>query len=238
MLPPALNLAWGATYTIRMSQKAMLEKALGAPDERVRERTAEWALGLCARMRIEVRAYGVDAIDWSRPCVVMANHQSYLDVLALYRALPRCFGMVAKQGLASVPFFSGVMRALGCVTVDRGQRSQATDALRGAAEAVRGGSTIVIFPEGTRSAGDRIAKLKKGPFYLVQLAQVPTIPVGIRGSAALMPRENTGIRPGLIEVFAGAPIAPPAPDDASARAALSREVRRELSRLAAVPAID
>jgi 1-acyl-sn-glycerol-3-phosphate acyltransferase len=72
----------------------------------------------------------------------------------------------------------------------------------------------------------------------VQLAQVPSVPIGIRGAAELMPRENTGIRPGVIEVHVGAPIPPPPPDDASARVALMSRVRAELCRLANLPAID
>ncbi len=237
VLPPPLALAWAAAYTLRMCQLAMWRTARGASDDLVRDMTKEWAAGMRERMEIEVRAHGFDALDWSRPVVVMANHQSYLDVLALYSALPRCFGIVAKKGLFSVPFFGGVMRALGCVSVDRNNHEEALNRMRASAEIVRGGTTIAVFPEGTRSPGDRIAPLKKGSFYLVQAAQVPTLPVGIRGTAALMPRSNTGIRPGVIEVFAGAPIPPPPPGDAEARKALMARVRSELSRLAALPEI-
>ncbi len=238
MLAPPVALAWAAAYTIRMSQRAVLQKALGGTDDRVRELTKEWAHGMCSRMDIQVRAHGVDQIDWSRPCVVMANHQSYLDVLALYHALPRCFGFVAKKGLFAVPFFGGVMRALGCVSVDREKHVEALAHMREAAGAVAAGTTIAIFPEGTRSRGDGILRLKKGPFYLAQLAGVPTVPVGIRGSAALMPRQNTGIRPGVMEVHVGAPLPPPPPGDTAARVALMKRVRSELCQLAAVPAID
>jgi 1-acyl-sn-glycerol-3-phosphate acyltransferase len=221
-----------------MCQLAMWRKARGASDDVVREMTKEWAAGMRERMAIEVRTHGFDRVDWSRPAVVMANHQSYLDVLALYSALPTCFGIVAKKGLFSVPFFGGVMRALGCVAIDRGNHEEALATMRASADIVRNGATIAVFPEGTRSPGDRIQKLKKGSFYLVQSAQVPVLPVGIRGAAALMPRANTGIRPGVIEVFAGEPIPPPPPDDPAARKALMARVRSELSRLAAVPEMD
>ncbi len=223
-----------------MSQKAMLRKALGDDDEVVRDLTKQWAEGLCERMRIDVRAHGIDRVDWARPCVVMANHQSYLDVLALYRAFPYIFGFVAKKQLFAVPFFGGVMRALRCVPVDRQRRVEAMGAMREAARMVAAGSTIAVFPEGTRSDGDRIAPLKKGPFYLAQLAAVPTVPVGIRGTAALMPRANTGVRPGVVEVHVGEPIPPLPSSDANTkgRKALMARVREELSRLAAVPALD
>ena len=238
MLAPPLALAWATAYTIRMSQRAMLHKALGAGDDGVRDLTKQWALGMETRMKLEVRAHGVDAVDWSAPCVIMANHQSYLDVWALYRVLPRCFGFIAKKGLFGVPFFSGVMRALGCVPVDRARHDRALASMAEAARIVSAGTTIAVFPEGTRSRGDRIAPMKKGSFYLAQLAQVPSVPIGIRGTGALMPRENTGIRPGVVEVHVGTPLPPPAPDDAAGRVALMARIRAELSRLAAVPAID
>ena len=231
-----VRLGWAAWYTLGMCRKAMFEKAFGAEDDRVRELTKDWAQGLSERMHIEVRAHGVDTIDWSAPCVVMANHQSYLDVLALYHALPRCIGFVAKKPLFSVPLFGGVMRSLGCVPVERARRADAASSVKDAAARVRAGASIAVFPEGTRSAGDRIAPLKKGPFLLAQLAGVPAIPVGIRGSGALMPRKNTGIRPGVIEVFAGKPI-PLTARGGAARTALMAQVRAELSRLADLPAI-
>src|SRR5260370_35355304 len=107
-----------------MSQVAMLEKARGKSDDRVRELTKEWAAGMRERMQIEVHSHGFGAIDWSKPYVVMANHQSYLDVLALFSALPKTFGIVAKKELFYIPFFSGGMRALGCVSVDRPKKAE------------------------------------------------------------------------------------------------------------------
>ena len=234
---PGMKLAIGAAYTIGMCQRAMVEKALGRGDDRVRELAKDWAAGMRSRMGIEIQAYGFEAVDWSQPYVVMANHQSYLDVLALFSALPKTFGVVAKKGLFSVPFFSGVMRALGCIPVDRSKRSDAIATLRDAADRVRAGSTIAVFPEGTRSRGDCIQPLKRGPFHLQRFARVPAIPIGIRGSHALMPRENTGIRPGIIEVHCGTPMLAPTSGNGSVQKAFVADVRAELGRLASVPLV-
>jgi 1-acyl-sn-glycerol-3-phosphate acyltransferase len=235
---PPVRLATAAAYTLYMCQRAMFDKALGKSDEHVQKLAKEWAIGLGDRMQIEIRTTGFDSVDWSKPYVVMANHQSYLDVLALFTALPRTVGVVAKKELYRVPFFAGVMRALGCVSVDRVKKVESLTAMRDAAEKVRGGATIAVFPEGTRSTGDRIQRLKKGPFYLAQLAQVEVLPIGIRGSHALMPRKNTGIHSGVIEVFCGAPISPPAHNDSAGRTALIGRVRSDLGKLASVPLLD
>jgi 1-acyl-sn-glycerol-3-phosphate acyltransferase len=236
-LPPIARLAWGGLYTLGMCQKAMFEQATGASSIRVRDLGRQWAEGMTKRMGVEVRAFGFDTVDWSVPRVIMANHQSYLDVLALYRAMGRPFGFIAKRQLFAIPFFGGVMRAFGCVPVDRAKRVEAIGVMRKAAEEVRSGSIIAVFPEGTRSAGDRVAPLKKGPFYLVEVAQVSIVPIGIRGTAALMPRRNTGIRPGVVEVHVGAPIDPIGPGNAK-RNAMAGRVREELSRLSGLPMLD
>lgn len=215
----------------------MVEKALGCSDDRVRELTKLWAAGLCKRAELDVEVFGGDDLDWSEPVIVMANHQSYLDVLALYRALPRPFGIIAKKVLFKVPAFGGVMRALGCVPVDRANRSDAVESLREAVRQIQAGSTIAVFPEGTRSDGRRIAKLKKGPFYLAQEAGVPLVPVGIRGTAKLMPRANTALYSGHIEVHMGRPIDPPGPGD-EPRARCIAQMRRAIAELADLPERD
>jgi 1-acyl-sn-glycerol-3-phosphate acyltransferase len=233
-----LRLAHAAIYTLHMSRRAMWEKALGATDDRVKELTKEWAIGLSARVDVEVRAFGVDGIDWSGPCILMANHQSYLDVLALFHASPRIFGFVAKKSLFKIPLFGGVMQGVGCVPIDRNRRVEAHESVKEAAARVAAGAVIAVFPEGTRSRGDRIAPLKKGPFHLAQRAGAPVVPIGIRGTAALMPRENTRLRKGVVEVHVGQPIPAIAMGDPRARSALIKRVREELCRLAELPAID
>lgn len=233
-----LRLGHATAYTFWMSGRAMRDVARGASADRVRELTQEWAAGFSQRTEVEVSVFGAELLDAGTPRILMANHQSYLDVLALYRALPIPFGFIAKKQLFALPLFGGVMRSLGCVAVDRENREQAVGAMDEAGARIREGATIVVFPEGTRSAGDRIAPMKKGPFYLAQRAGVPVVPIGIRGTERAMPRENTGIWPGRVEVHVGPPIPPIAGEGAEERHALMERVRAELSRLADRPMRD
>lgn len=237
-LPPPLRLAHSVAYTFWMCGRAMREVAEGAPPGRVRELTQAWARGLSERAEVQVEIVGAERLDAHTPRILMANHQSFLDILALYRALPIPFGFIAKKQLFSWPLFGGVMRELGCVAIDRDNRDQALLALDEAAAKIREGATIVVFPEGTRTRGDRIAAMKKGPFYLAQRAGVPVVPIGLRNTATLMPRKNTGMWPGVVEVHVGPPIAPIAREGAEPRLALMAEVRAELARLAGQPMLD
>jgi 1-acyl-sn-glycerol-3-phosphate acyltransferase len=237
VVSPFLRLVRATGYTLDMCRRAVMASRRGGGRAAVRALAKQWAQGLSERMGIEIQVTGMEYFDPGRPCIVMANHQSYLDVLALYQAFPEPFGIVAKKELYRIPLFGNVMEELGCVKVDRGKHRDAVAALEAAAEEVRRGTSIMVFPEGTRSLGDRIGPMKKGPFHLAQSAGVPVLPVGIRGSAELMPRRNTGIRPGRIEVHVGEALAPPGPGT-EARNALAARVRAELARLAERPAHD
>lgn len=235
---PTVRLGWAAAYTFEMCRRLLMEQTRGASSAQLADIAKEWSVGLPRRMGIEILSWGVERVDWSKPCVVLANHSSYLDTMALYRVVPRPMGFVGKKSLFAIPLFGGVARALGCVPIDRTDRSRAVESVREAAALVRKGSAIAVFPEGTRGPGDRILELKKGPFYLIEEARVPVVPIGIRGTARLMPRTNTSIRPGVIEVHVGDAIPPSDTPGREARAALRKRVREELSRLADMPMID
>jgi 1-acyl-sn-glycerol-3-phosphate acyltransferase len=234
-MEPLVGAIKGSSYTLWMCALATTRVALGSDETLVVRMTKQWAVGMCRRLNIEVKSVGVDHVDWSQPHVVMANHQSYLDVLALYRALPKPFGMIAKRELFVVPFFGFVMKSLGCVSIDRRRGAASHRSLHEAATRVRGGSSIVVFPEGTRSLGDRVKQFKNGPFHLVQAARAPIIPIGIRGSADLMSRRSVGIRSGVINVRIGSPIAVAGDGGVRERTALASSVRRAIAELAGLP---
>jgi 1-acyl-sn-glycerol-3-phosphate acyltransferase len=136
----------------------------------------------------------------------MANHQSYLDIPVLYAALPEPFGMLAKQELFRVPVFSSAMRGMRCVPIDRGNRRQSFESLKQAADLVRSGNSIVVFPEGTRSGDGKVHELKKGPFYLSEMAAVPIVPVGIRGTRDALAKDGVFVHRANVEVTIGKPL--------------------------------
>lgn len=171
--------------------------------------------------KLEVR--GLDNVDFTRPTIFVANHQSTIDIPVLFRALPVTFTFVAKKALKYVPFLGWYMTLSRFVFVDRGNHREAVASLDEAARRIRGGISIAMFPEGTRSDDCRVRPFKKGPFALAMKAGVQVVPVTIEGTGKLMPKNSWNITPGPIRVQVGKPIDPvPFGED---REALVRAVR-------------
>ncbi|HET8899564.1 MAG TPA: lysophospholipid acyltransferase family protein [Rhodanobacteraceae bacterium] len=166
-----------------------------------------WAPGLMLGAGARWRVYDVDAVDWTQPCVLVANHQSEIDICALFRAVPVPLRFVLKQELARMPFLGWYTRAMGMLFIDRGHSREAARSLHHAAAMVRDGAVVCVFPEGTRSPSGRLGTFKGGAFQLAIEAGVPVVPVAIRGSGMVLPRGGFRVRPGLIELRFGTPIA-------------------------------
>src|SRR4051794_19310227 len=198
-----LNTAFSLSFTLAMSEAAIFSMAWDPSGNLIRKLARFWGTRMCRTCGVEVSARGTERVDWDQPFVVMANHQSYFDIPVLYAALPRPLGMLAKRELFRLPVFRSAMTGLRCVPIDRKDRQQSFASLRSAAEQVRSGNSIVVFPEGTRSADGRIRPLKKGPFYLVEMAGVPIVPVGIRGTRDALAKNGVLVRPARVEVSVG-----------------------------------
>ncbi|MCA2979594.1 MAG: 1-acyl-sn-glycerol-3-phosphate acyltransferase [Myxococcaceae bacterium] len=166
---------------------------------------------------------GLERADFTRPAIYVCNHQSTIDIPALFLALPVNFRFVAKQALQYVPVLGWYMTMAKFVFIDRSNHKKAIRSLERAGERIRGGISIAMFPEGTRSPDLAIMPFKKGPFALAMKAGVPVVPIAIEGSGRLMPKNSWNITPGPITIAIGAPVDPaPFGDD---REALMKAVR-------------
>jgi 1-acyl-sn-glycerol-3-phosphate acyltransferase len=161
---------------------------------------------------VQAEVEGTERVDWKRPSVVVANHQSWFDVFALVAVLPGRVRFVAKEELGRIPIFGRAWRACGHISINREDRRSAIESLDRAAEWVRKESlTMTLFPEGTRSPDGRLQEFKKGAFVLAMKTGLPIVPVGIVGSREVMPKGSFRVRPGRIRVRVGDPIVPSGP---------------------------
>src|SRR5262249_43328118 len=155
-----LNTAFSLSFTLAMSEAAVATSLFDPSGQTTRKLARFWGIEMCRVCGVEVSARGGEKVEWDKPLIVMANHQSYFDIPVLYAALPEPFGMLAKQELFRLPVFSAAMRGMRCVPIDRGNRRQSFESLRKAADQVRSGNSIVVFPEGTRSVDGGVQELK------------------------------------------------------------------------------
>lgn len=167
------------------------------------------------------------------PYVLVSNHQSALDIFVLLAAIPLSFKFVAKRQLFLIPFFGWAIKKAGYVSIDRDNPREALKAIEEAAGRIRHGSTVLIFPEGTRSTDGRLLPFKKGTFSLVSRARVPVVPLAIIGSNRLQPPgRNVPASTGRVTIRVGKPILSEG-KGLSYKAELMDEVRATIERLMA-----
>ena len=165
-----------------------------------------WARSIIFLSRVRVRVEGLENIP-EGPCIFMSNHQSYFDVICLIAYLPRPARFVAKRILKFIPIFGQLMWATGHIIIDRKNPKQAWAELDRAVEKIKKGTSVLIFPEGTRSPDHRLGEFKKGGFVLAIKSGVPIVPISITGTQSMMPKGKYSFkRPELIEIKIREPI--------------------------------
>ena len=167
-----------------------------------------WAPGLLWGAGARLRIDGLERVDWSRNHVFVANHQSIIDICALFRAVPVPLHFLLKQEMTLMPLVGAYAKAMGMVFIDRSDRRAARAFLRQSARLVRDGANLCIFPEGTRSRNGEVGGFKHGAFQVAIDAGAEVVPVAIHGSGKVLPAQGFFcVRPGTIRVSFGSPLA-------------------------------
>jgi len=199
------RLAFASAWTAGWVTTALGRMAIGDKTAMTRLQPG-WARGLLRGVGVSLEVHGAERLDPRETYVFMANHQSNLDIAAIFAALPMVPGFLAKRELMRVPFVAQALISGGHVLIDRSNRRAAIRAIDEAAAHLRGGGSIVIFPEGTRSPRGVIRNLKKGGFHMARKAAVPLACIGVAGTGDALPRDSLRVRPGHVVVRIGAPI--------------------------------
>lgn len=134
-----------------------------------------------------------DVVDKDTTYVYVANHLSLLDILVLFR-LFYDFKWVSKAEIFRVPAIGWNMRMNGYIPLRRGDRSSVIEMMAASARALAAGSSLMIFPEGTRSASGELKAFKTGAFELAVDAQVPVVPIVIQGTHDALPKRGFVLR--------------------------------------------
>ena len=192
--------------------------------------------------RFTLRASGVrlrvvfeEPLDPREGYVYMANHQSMYDIPALIGSMPGQVRFMAKKSLFRLPFFGWALTAGGFIPVDRGNRRAAAETYRIAVDYIGRGTSILIFPEQTRSPDGNLLPFKRGGVVIAQQTGASIVPVGIHGTRNIRPKGSSVIVPGEVTVVYGKPMALPKTDAEAgvAQADLVAATRAEVERLVA-----
>ncbi len=136
-----------------------------------------------------VRFLGRENIPRDSACVLIANHQSYWDIMVLY-GLCVPFKWVAKQSLSNMPFIGWNLALNQSVQLQRGDLRSVKKMLNECRDWLRKGASLMIFPEGTRSANGEIADFRDGPFKLAVESAVPIVPIVVNGTHKIFPKDG------------------------------------------------
>ncbi len=164
-----------------------------------------WAAIILIMLGVRIEVTGREHLP-SGPAVYAANHGSALDIPILFGYLPVSFRIVYKKSLSAIPFLGWYLFLAGHIAVDRGNAFRAKRTLADAAERVRGGTSLAVFPEGTRSPDARVRLFKRGTFLLAIGSGVPIVPVSLVGVKSVVPRGIRTLRPGTVGVRIHAPV--------------------------------
>lgn len=165
-----------------------------------------WGAGIILVSGVRVKVTGMEKIDPDKPYVFLANHQSMYDIWTILGAFPPVIKWFAKHELFKIPLIGRAMKATGYLSVDRAQPREAMKALKEAAATIKNGSSVVIFPEGTRTKDGHLQDFKKGGFVLAIEAGVPIVPVVIRNSFNILPGGGLIVHPQKVELNVLEPI--------------------------------
>ena len=172
--------------------------ALGAPDFASRVFATRWARINAAASMMKVNIKGLEKIDKTKSYVIVANHQSLIDILVLYGSLDMEIKWVMKQELRSVPFLGIACQLMGHILIDRSNTESALESINNARERIQDGMSVVFFPEGTRSRSGELKNFKKGAFRLAQELELPILPVAIHGTKDVLPSDTVDLSPGTV----------------------------------------
>ncbi len=187
------------------------------------------ARGLCRALGITVKVVGA-LPNSDQASVIAANHSSFIDGLVLYVFLDQPVTFVASSDMEHQFLLGRIMRGFGCVFVDRGRAEKSAASVATLLNTIQSGRHVLIFPEGSISAQPGLRVFRLGAFETASSVHCPVVPVGIRGSRAVLCPGSYLPHSGAVHVLIGEPIMPTGPDF-SDRVEMRDHVREVIERL-------
>jgi 1-acyl-sn-glycerol-3-phosphate acyltransferase len=189
-----------------------------------------WARALVAAAGIDLRTENMETIDPARRYVLVSNHYSYLDIPCILTAVPQPIRFMAKASLFKIPIFGWAIGRAGFIPIDRKNRRTAVKSFDLAADRIRKGNTITIFPEEGRSKEREMRPFQRGAFLLAIKSGQEIVPIAIDSTYDIFRVGARRVTPGRVTLRVGTPIAT---ENVSVRdkERLAEETRAQIQRM-------
>jgi 1-acyl-sn-glycerol-3-phosphate acyltransferase len=193
-----------SVYTIVLGTASILSSLVDSSGDAGHRCARAWAWLVLKTTGVRVVARGVERLDPRRTYVLACNHQSIYDIPIVFASIPLQLRIVAKDSLGRFPFLGWHLRRTGHLLVDR--RNPGAGVLKKMARLIRGARSLIVFPEGTRSADGLVGRFKGGIFLLAIEAGLPVVPVSVARSRYVMLKGRLMTCPGEVTVTVHEPV--------------------------------
>jgi 1-acyl-sn-glycerol-3-phosphate acyltransferase len=167
---------------------------------------AIWARLIAYLTPIFVRVVGRENIEKKQSYVIFCNHQSHYDVIVLYGWLGVDFRWVIKSELRKVPGLGIGCEKIGHIFIDRSNTKAALAAINAARNQIVDGTSVIFFPEGSRSRNNELGRFKKGAFKMAFDIKIPVLPITIIGTKNILPPKTIRLLPGKVKMIIHQPV--------------------------------
>jgi 1-acyl-sn-glycerol-3-phosphate acyltransferase len=192
-----------------------------------------WARSLLRAAGIRIATERMEVLDPNQRYILVGNHYSYFDIPILLAAVPQPIRFMAKISLFKIPIFGWAIGRAGFIPIDRKNRRTAVKSFDLAAQRIRHGNTIVIFPEEGRSRERMMRPFQRGAFLLAIRSELPIVPIAIDSTFDIFRVGAKKITPGTVTIRIGTPI-PTAGRSVRDKEALAQESRAQIEQMLGV----
>lgn len=166
-----------------------------------------WSRSVLWLLLVPIEVTGREHVNPKQSYVFVANHQSFLDVFAVYGWLPNNFKWLMKKELRKIPFVGTACAVAGHIFVDRSNPRAAMESLKYIKAQLHDGISTVIFPEGTRTKNGKMGRFKQGAFKIAMDMELPVVPISLSGFYKAMPRHQFFVSPrARVKIHIGEPV--------------------------------
>jgi 1-acyl-sn-glycerol-3-phosphate acyltransferase len=207
----AIRIIWGVIYVgLKLPKVKRLPNTLSVNERdkyihQVPDYFGKMMIGVTGS-KVEVK--GLENIPKDQAVLFVSNHQSNFDIPLLMGYLNKPMGFISKVELSKIPIVRQWMENMNCVFMDREDRRQSLQAIKDGIAKLQNGHSLVIFPEGTRSKGDKMGEFKSGSFHLALKSGVSIVPLRINGTYNILESNGNRIKPANISLEAFPPVDP------------------------------